>query len=209
MSHSSGRGHFIVLDGPEGAGKSTQVRLLVKRLAERGLAVSTVRDPGGTAVSERVRQVLLDPAIGHLEAATEMFLYMASRTEMVARVIRPALEAGRTVLCDRFVSSTVVYQGYAGGLDPAEILRAGRLACGDVWPEVTVLLDVPADEGFRRIHRQHDRMELKGPEYHRRVAEGFHELARSDPGQYVLIDARGTIDEVSERIWKAVERVLR
>jgi dTMP kinase len=203
------RGHFIVLDGPEGAGKSTQVRLLTERLAQRGLAVETVRDPGGTPVSERVRQVLLDPAVGHLEAATEMFLYMASRTELVARVIRPALAAGRTVLCDRFVSSTVVYQGYAGGLDPAEILRVGRLACGDAWPDLTVLLDVPADEGFGRIRREHDRMELKGLEFHRRVAEGFRQLARSDPQQYVLIDARGSVEEVSARIWKAVERVLR
>jgi dTMP kinase len=184
------------------------VRLLAERLRSAGLDVECVRDPGGTPVSERIRQVLLDPAIGHLEPVTEMFLYMASRAELVARVIRPALDSGRTVVCDRFVSSTVVYQGYAGGLDPAEIVRAGRLACGDTWPELVILLDLPAEQGFDRIEREHDRMELKGPEFHRKVAEGFRALGYSDPQHYVLVDARGSVDDVAAQIWKAVERVI-
>ena len=208
MAKNAKRGRFIVLDGPEGSGKTTQVSFLAERLKQAGVGVVSVRDPGGTAVSERIREVLLDTDLGHLEPLTEMFLYMASRAEMVARVIRPALEAGRTVVCDRFISSTVAYQGYAGGLDPAEILRCGHVACGGLWPDRVVLLDLPAEEGFRRIVRQHDRMERKGLEFHRRVVEGFRKLAAADADRCVLVDARGSVEEVAERIWEAVGRVV-
>ena len=209
MSGSVRRGRFIVLDGPEGSGKSTQIARLAERLRGRGRDVLCVRDPGATPAGERIREVLLDPGLGHMEPATEMFLYMAARAEMVARVIRPALEAGRDVLCDRFLSSTVVYQGYAGGLDPAEILHAGRLACGDVWPDRVVLVEVDADEGLGRIPGKPDRMELKGSAFHQKVAEGFRRLAADEPATCTMIDGRGSVDEVAERIWKAVEGVLR
>lgn len=202
------RGKFIVLDGPEGSGKSTQAHRLADRLAAAGVEVVSVRDPGATPVSERIRQVLLDPALDEMTAATEMFLYMASRAELVARVVRPAVLRGATVLSDRFISSTIVYQGYAGGVDPDDIARAGHLACGDVWPDLVVVLDLPAEEGFRRIRREHDRMELKGPGFHERVAEGFRELARRDPERHVLVDARDSVDAVAERVWKAVAHVV-
>jgi len=201
-------GKFIVLDGPEGSGKSTQVDRLARRLAEAGIATVCVRDPGGTPVGERIRDVLLHADLPDMDPLTEMFLYMASRTEMVDGVIRPALDAGRMVIADRFISSTIVYQGYAGGIDPEEILRAGRLACRDTWPDLVVLLDLPAAEGFKRINRQHDRMERKGPAFHERVAEGFRRLAGDDPEHHVLVDAAGSVDEVAARVWKAVERVV-
>ena len=202
------RGYFIVLDGPEGSGKTTQVELLAERLRKAGIGTSCVRDPGGTLVSERIRDLLLDPAMPDIDPATEMFLYMASRSEMVARVIRPAVENGLTIVSDRFISSTVAYQGYAGGLDPKQILRVGKLACRGIWPDLVVLLDLPAREGFERIRRQHDRMELKGLEYHEKVVEGFRRLARGDPRHCVLVNARGPVETVARRVWKAVKPLV-
>jgi dTMP kinase len=202
------RGYFIVLDGPEGSGKSTQVNLLAARLKKAGIGTSCVRDPGGTLVSERIRDLLLDPALGDIDPMTELFLYMASRAEMVNRVIRPAVENGLTIVSDRFISSTVAYQGYAGGIDPRQILRIGKLACQGIWPDLVIILNLPAREGFARIKRQHDRMELKGLAYHEKVAAGFRQLARSDPRHCRLVDARGSVDVVAARIWKQVNHVV-
>jgi dTMP kinase len=202
------RGYFIVLDGPDGSGKSTQVALLAARLKQEGIEVTRVRDPGGTMVSERVRDLLLDPALGEIDSRTEMFLYMASRAEMVARVVRPALANGLSIVSDRFISSTVAYQGYAGGLDPKQILRVGKIACGDTWPDLVIILDVPAKVGFERIRRAHDRMELKGLAYHERVVAGYRKAAAVDPKRHVLVDGRGSIETVAGRVWKAVQRAL-
>lgn len=233
MSSEATRGHFIVIDGPDGSGKSTQTRLLADRLLSAGIDVECVRDPGGTVVSEKIRELLLDPSVPDMDTVTEMFLYMASRTEMVDQIIRPAIEEGRTVLCDRFVSSTIVYQGVVGGVDIDGILAAGHLACGKIWPDLTLLLDIPASHSTKRMNRKHDRMELKGItkqktrakalplfpgaaldrqeilEYRARIAEGFRNLAASAPKHYVQLDGRGSVEEVAERIWKVVERVLR
>ncbi len=202
------RGYFLVLDGPDGSGKSTQVALLAARLKKAGLEVTCVRDPGGTMVSERVRDILLDPALGDIDSHTEMFLYMASRAEMVARVVRPALANGLSIVSDRFVTSTVAYQGYAGGLDPKQILRVGKIACGDTWPDLVIILDVPAKVGFERIRRAHDRMEMKGLDYHERVVAGYRKVAAVDPKRHVLVDGRGSVETVSGRVWKAVQRAL-
>jgi dTMP kinase len=202
------RGFFIVLDGPDGSGKSTQVELLTQRLRREGIEASSVRDPGGTVVSERIRGILLDPSLPDVDARTEMFLYMASRAEMVARVVRPAVESGLTIVSDRFLSSTVAYQGYAGGLDPKQILRVGRIACQGLWPDLVILLDLPAREGLARIRRDHDRMELKGEAFHEAVVRGFRELARMDPRRHVLVSARGPVETVARRVWKVVKRVV-
>jgi dTMP kinase len=201
-------GKFIVLDGPEGAGKSTQAERLVQRLRLLGRQATAVRDPGSTPVSERIRDVLLDKRLPDMDVRTEALLYMASRAEMVARIIRPALEVGLVVVSDRFVSSTVAYQGAAGGIDPAVIWDLGRIACGGIEPDLTVILDLPVEAGFGRIRRERDRIESKDKAYHEKVREGFLAMARERPEKFVVVDATRPPDEVARAIEEAVTRVL-
>jgi len=204
----AGPGRFIVLDGPEGAGKTTQVDRLVHRLREGGRQATAVRDPGSTPVSERIREVLLDPRLPGMDARTELFLYMASRAEMVARIVRPALAVGLLVVSDRFVSSTVAYQGYAGGIEPDLIWDLGRTACADLEPDLTVILDLPVAEGFGRLRGERDRMEAKDPAYHEKVRQGFLAMARDRPEAFAVVDASPSADVVAEAVWEAVARVL-
>lgn len=197
-----------MLDGPEGAGKTTQVNRLVRRLRESGRQATAVRDPGSTPVSERIREVLLDKRLPGMTARTELFLYMASRAELVARVIRPALEVGLVVVSDRFVSSSVAYQGAAGGLDPAVIWDLGRIACDGLEPDLTIILDLPVEAGFARLKREPDRMELKGRPYHEKVREGFLSMAASRPDRFAVVDANRPAGQVAAAIWEAVARVI-
>ena len=201
-------GKFIVLDGPEGAGKSTQAERLVAHLRGLGRRATAVRDPGSTPVSERIRDVLLDKRLPDMDVRTEMLLYMASRAEMVARIIRPALEVGLIVVSDRFVSSTVAYQGAAGGIDPAVIWDLGRIACGGIEPDLTVILDLPVEAGFGRIQRERDRIESKDKAYHEKVRQGFLAMARERPEKFAVVDAARPPDEVARAIEEAVTRVL-
>ena len=204
------RGCFLVLDGPEGAGKTTQVQRLVQRLRDAGRKATSVRDPGSTPVSERIREVLLDRRLPEMDARTEVFLYMASRAEMVARIVRPALGVGLVVVCDRFVSSTVAYQGYAGGIDPELIWDLGRTACGGIEPNLTVILDLPVEEGLARARRlaEPDRIEAKDQIYHEKVRRGFLSMAEARPQVFAVVDASQPPDAVSEAIWEAAKRVL-
>jgi dTMP kinase len=201
-------GKFIVLDGPEGAGKSTQIERIVKRLREGGRAATAVRDPGSTPVSERIREVLLDKRLPDMDVRTEVFLYMASRAEMMARIVRPALEVGLVVICDRFVSSTVAYQGAAGGVDPAVIWDLGRIACAGVEPDLTVILDLDIAAGFARMKREKDRMESKSQEYHEKVRQGYLAMARERPDKFAVVDAARRPEEVARDIEEAVMRVV-
>jgi dTMP kinase len=202
-------GCFIVLDGPDGCGKSTQIALLAERLRAEGRDVLCTVDPGGTAVGQRIRQILLSKDSGDLDPRTEACLYMASRAQLMAEVILPALCAGRVVLCDRFVSSTIAYQGIGGGLDPAAIVDMAEQAIGGRWPHLTVVLMVPPERGLSRITREKDRMESKDLAYHRRVHAGFRSLAGLYPGPLAFVDAEGTVEAVAERVWKAVADALR
>ena len=202
-------GQFIVLDGPEGSGKTTQVERLIQWLREGGRQATAVRDPGSTPVSERIREVLLDNRLPEMDVRTEVFLYMASRAEMVARIIRPALEVGLVVVSDRFVSSTVAYQGAAGGVDTTAIWDLGRLACDGIEPDLTVILDMDVEAAFARLKREHDRIESRDRAYHEKVRQGFLAMARERPDRFVVVDAARPADEVARAIEEAVMRVLR
>jgi len=218
-------GQFIVLDGPDGGGKTSQAKRLAMRLRRVGLSVTQVHDPGSTLVSQHIREILLDNGTSDLDSATEVFLFMASRAQMVAEVVRPSLSRGEVIISDRFVSATMAYQGYAGGIDPDAIWRVWDLISDGLWPQLTVILDVPVEEGFRRMHGRkkggkkapsseqmafsfwRDRMESKDRAYHEKVRQGFLEMARAQPERFAVVDASGTEDAVAGAVWAAVRRV--
>ncbi len=199
---------FLSLDGGDGTGKSTQCRLLAQWLAAQGHEVVACRDPGSTPLGEAVRGLLLDRHDLSIHRRSEMFLYMAARAQMVEEVIRPALEAGKTVLADRFLLANVVYQGYAGGLDVATLWEVGRVATGNLMPRLTVVLDVPAEVAAARLTGTPDRMESQGAAFHARVREGFLNEAARQPGRIVVVDASAGIDEVHQAVQGAVAAVL-
>jgi dTMP kinase len=209
------RGVFIAIEGPDGAGKTTQAAMLAARLArEAGLRVTRVREPGGTATGERIREVLLDPRLGAMCPWTELMLYMASRCQLVEEVIAPALRQGRAVVADRFLLSSVVYQGYAGRVGPREVLELARAAFGDWLPDLTVIVDVPAGEGLARSSRRRksakvDRVEAKGAGYAGKVRRGFLLAARQGlAGRSVIIDGRKPAGEVAAEVWREVRHVF-
>ncbi len=183
------RGRLIVLDGPDGCGKSTQRTRLVEWLRSVGLDASEVREPGGTAIGERIREILLDPACAEMDLRCEMLLYMASRSQLCRERIMPALAGGGTVVSDRFISSTLAYQGTAGGLSFSEIAAVGEVATGGLLPDLTVVLDVDETVAATRMAAERDRIEQRSAEFHRRVREGFLEQARRWPNRYAVIDA--------------------
>jgi dTMP kinase len=199
---------FFSFDGVDGVGKSTQIRLLAEALTQRGRDVVTCRDPGGTALGEKLRSLLLDHHDTPIHCRSEMLLYMASRAQLVEDVIRPALEAGKVVLCDRYLLANVVYQGYAGSLAPEEIWRVGEVTVAGVMPRIVFLLDMPAERAASRIQRAADRMESRGPDYLARVREGFLTEARRLPQQVQIIAADRPLEAVHAEIWQAVERAL-
>lgn len=201
-------GKFIVIDGPDGAGKSTQIKLLGQWMSQCGLSVREVRDPGGTAIGDRVRSILLDRSHGEMSVQCELMLYMASRAQLAVEVIRPALSAGHCVLCDRYISATVAYQG-AGGADVEAIRKVGELAVGGLWPDLTVVLDIDSELGLARAGRAsggHDRMEAKGLDFHRRVRKLFLQQAQQCPDRFAVIDAAGSVEAVQRRLRTEVER---
>lgn len=195
------RGRFVVFDGPDGSGKSTQFRRMAALAETAGIRVCEVREPGGTEIGEQVRKILLDPQNKEeIDVRAEMLLFMASRAQLVAQRIKPALESGCFVLADRFISSTLAYQGTAGGLSKEEILAAGRIALRDCWPDLVVIFDVDEQTATSRLSPLLDRMELKGTAFHRRVRQGYKDQAASDPQHYLVIDATPAPDTVFERL---------
>ncbi len=203
------RGVFVTFEGPEGGGKSTQVRRLAAALAAQGITVLTTREPGGTPVAERIREVLLGKAAGPMAARAELLLMLAARADHVEAKIRPALAAGQVVLCDRFSDSSAAYQGGARGLDQDEVREADRFATGNLVPDLTLLLDVPPELGLARAGRKGgDRIEAEGLAFHRKVRETFLALAAREPARFRVIDATQDEDEVFRQVEAAVEEAL-
>jgi len=203
---TAGRGRLIAFEGGEACGKSSQAA----RLAEHLGAVLT-REPGGTVVGERIRDVVLDRKAAGIDARTELLLMAAARAQHVAEVIEPALARGQDVVTDRFAGSTLAYQGYGRGLDLDEVRRVCDFASGGLWPDLVVLLDVPAGEaGARRGQEggRRDRMEDEDNGFHDRVAKGFAELAQADPDRWVVVDGVGSVDDVAARVLRAYEERL-
>lgn len=206
------RGRLIVFEGGEGAGKSTQLARLAVRLVAAGLRVATFREPGGTALGDEIRRLLLDPA-GHVAPRAEALLFMASRAQLVERELRPALEAGTVVLLDRFFLSTYAYQMAGRGLPEADVRAANGVATGGLVPDVTLLLTVPPAEGLRRAARRSDadRMERSGDEFHQRVAQAFDRFATAEwqgshpeCGPLVALPGAGSTDAVAALVLDAV-----
>lgn len=183
------RGRFIVFDGPDGSGKTTQFQRFARFLETSGVRVCQVREPGGTPIGEQVRRVLLDPENAEMDVRCEMLLYMASRAQLVSRQIKPALVRGELVLADRYVSSTLAYQGAAGGLSQEEILSVAKVAVGECWPDVVVVFDVDPGTAANRLGPDKDRVEQKDQPFHQAVRKGYLDQARKDPSRYLVIDA--------------------
>jgi dTMP kinase len=204
-SHS---GLFVALEGPDGSGKTTQAASLATWLASIGREVVACREPGGTALGERLRSILLDRSDFAIGMRAEMLLFMSSRAQLVEEVIRPALDRGAVVVVDRFLLSTVVYQGYAGGLDVDQLWQVGLAATAGLLPDLTLLIDVTPEIALNRIGPGRDRIEDRGEDSRNRVREGFLVASRIYPAPIVVVDGSGEVDTVSARLRSEVMRAL-
>jgi dTMP kinase len=205
------QGHFITFEGGEGTGKSTHAAALAARLKSFGLSVRLTREPGGSPGAEIVRYVLLSGAAKPFGPEAEAMLFAAARDDHLTQVIRPALEHGTWVICDRFADSTRVYQGVVGQVDPRLIKVMERVIVGDTRPDLTFILDVPAEQALQRAAKRRgggaaDRFEQEAPDFHKRLRDGFLALASSEPQRCVLIDATRPKDDVGEDIWREVNK---
>jgi dTMP kinase len=198
---------FVALDGLDGTGKSTQCRLLADWLRNLGYTVIQCADPGGTPVGDVLRDLLLGRR-HEMALPCEMLLFMASRAQLTADVIQPALDRGHAVVADRFLLANVVYQGHAGGLDPDQLWKIGKLATGGLLPDLTVVLDLPPERAIARRARPNDRIESRGDAYQKRVREGFLAEARRCPETIRVIDADQSVELVHQQICREVNRVL-
>lgn len=193
---------FFVFDGVDGAGKSTQLDMFVQWLEKQGRDVVTCKDPGSTQLGERIREVLLGKHEIPISMRAEMMMFTAARTQLIQEIVKPALEQRKTVVLDRYVFSTVVYQGHAGDLDPEEIWTINRIATQNVFPDVTFILDVPVEVATKRLGDSLDRMESRGNEYFEKVRQGFIDEAKRWPDGVDLIDATKSPEEIQAEIRK-------
>ena len=199
---------LIAFEGVEGSGKTTQLRILHGELAGRGYEVVATREPGGTPIGERVRAVLLDPASAGMDDRAEALLFAACRAQLTAEVIRPALARGAVVLCDRYLHSSVAFQGYGRGLGPGWVAELNRWATGGLLPDLVILLQVDPATGLARLRRDRDRIEEQELSFHRTVARGYLDLARAEPERFAVIDAAPGVEEVAEQVRAAVLKRL-
>jgi dTMP kinase len=205
------RGQFITFEGIDGSGKTTQMRLLVRRLQTQGREVLEAVEPGGTSVGRQIRRILLDAANQDLRPTTELLLYFASRAQNVEQCIVPALAAGQIVVCDRFTDSTLAYQGYARGLGAETVLALDRIACRGLAPDLTLLIDLDLDTALARAHKRNTggatdetRMDDQSREFHQKVRNAYLALAKQHAGRFRVIDGRGTPEEIAGRVWESV-----
>ncbi|HTH16074.1 MAG TPA: dTMP kinase [Magnetospirillum sp.] len=202
------RGRFITFEGGEGAGKSTQLKMLAEALARAGIEVVTTREPGGSKGAEAIRALLVTGEVDRWDAETEALLHSAARRDHLVKTVWPALERGAWVVCDRFADSTLAYQGYGHGLSKDFITGLTRLVLGDFTPDLTLILDLPVEEGLKRAGGRggaEDRYERMGTAFHERLRQGFLDIAARDPGRCAVIDATADVDTVHQAILKAVK----
>ncbi len=200
--------YFITFEGPEGSGKSTQIKLLQNFFKDKGFETLVTREPGGTKPGDSIREVLIDKSSGNLEAETELFLMLAQRCEHLRKVINPALDAGKVVLCDRYFDSSVAYQGYGRGLGAEKVRKAHENFLGDFLPSITVLLQISPVEGLKRANhggtKQLDRMECEKLDFHERVYDGYNKMAEMEPDRFIKVEAVGEPNSISKRIIEAI-----
>ncbi|MCB2193770.1 MAG: dTMP kinase [Deltaproteobacteria bacterium] len=216
MEQGKTRPPFITLEGGEGVGKSTQQHMLVRRARGLGLGVTSTREPGATLLGAAVRDLLTKPGHDHPGQRSELLLYLADRAQHVERVIAPALEDGQVVICDRFADSSEVYQGRARGLGMQWVRQLNRWACGEVWPDLTILLDLEPGNGLKRVNKRQgelgltpDRLENEGLEFHQQVRQGFLDQAEAEPERIKVVDASLPQDEVAHAVWALAEPLLK
>ena len=194
------RGIFITMEGPEGAGKTTIIHMLGKALQQEGYQVLLTREPGGIPISEQIREVILNKDNTAMDSRTEALLYAAARRQHLVEKVMPALEKGSIVLCDRFIDSSLAYQGYARGLDIEEVYNINKFAIGDMMPDATFFFDIKPEEGLRRIQsngdREINRLDLEALEFHKKVYEGYQVTINRWKDRFIIIDADRTIEEV-------------
>lgn len=201
-------GLFFSFDGIDGAGKSTQMELFCAWLRSNGRDVVECRDPGGTPLGEELREIILHRKEMELCSASEMLLYMASRAQLVDEIIRPALQAGKTIVSDRFLVSNVAYQGHAGGMDVDDVWAVGAIATSGVRPDLTIVLDMPVERAASRLNRDLDRIESRGADFLNRVRDGFLIEAKRSPERIALIDAERSIEVIQQDIQAAAAQVI-
>ncbi|MBW8038394.1 MAG: dTMP kinase [Planctomycetes bacterium] len=200
-------GKFIALDGPDGCGKSTQAKLLAEWLKGQDAAVESFRDPGDTAIGEKIREVLLNPEHIAMSTATEVLLYMAARAQLWGEKIAPALMQKKCVILDRWLSSTCAYQGYAGGFGINQVIKLAADSLKMPWPDLTIILDVDLETSANRLSGRPDRMEAKPRQYHQKVREGFLELVHQQKN-FLIVDATGEIETVHKKVIEVVEKMF-
>ena len=199
---------FITFEGGEGCGKSTQSRLLLEKLHQQNIPVVLTHEPGGTALGNEIRRVLKREQGIPISPQAELFLFVASRAQLVTELIRPALKEDKVVICDRFAHSTLVYQGYGRGLDLTTLEKVNNMATENLQPDLAILLNISPEQGLTRKRSLRDRFELEDLSFHRRVREGYLKMAAAEPDRWLVIDAVLSKGEIAEIIWEQVSRLL-
>ncbi|MBI1805395.1 MAG: dTMP kinase [Ignavibacteriae bacterium] len=202
---------FVTFEGIDYSGKTTQATLLVEHLKQLGNDVVFLREPGGTAVSEKIRAILLDRSHTGIAQTTELLLFSAARSQLVQEIIIPSLQARKIVVCDRFYDSTTAYQGYGRGLDLDDVRRLNATATSGTKPDMTVFVDVEIEEITRRLRAgggTADRMETSGRDFYERVIDGYRELARAEPNRFVIVNGMRPVEEIQEEIWNIIQQTF-